>query len=258
MGNSSVHQYFDNSIRQAIRDSIHAFPCFEPLNDNFPNHSTFVRAVRRLVAARVDTDASSSEPLEPWERFAIPPLGENLLTADILRKSESDWEDEDAFRLVLTLSCDLARHRNNKPKVEYVLAARCEPITSLGRKWFPNHSNLNSKQKKSYEKRLKGAIREGVTDNTYIPIPQFANHVPVMVANLKKLELISLDSVCTKKSKTNNAANRNCYRRVASTDSPFREMVVWAHLRVMGRPGIPEIKIQSWIEDALQVQSGSS
>ena len=70
----------------------------------------------------------------------------------------------------------------------------------------------------------------------------------MMVADLKRLELLEWDRVRLDPS-GGTAAGDGVFQRVASTDSPFREMVVWAYLRVTGRPGAPEIHVEEWLED---------
>jgi len=79
----------------------------------------------------------------------------------------------------------------------------------------------------------------------FLPIPGLKEKVPVMVANLKKLDLLEQNRIQLK----HNDSGSPIFERVASTDSPFREMVVWAYLRVTGRPGLPEINIDHWLED---------
>ena len=44
-------------------------------------------------------------------------------------------------------------------------------------------------------------------------------------------------------------ANDEVFRRVASTDSPFREIVTWAYLGVTGRPGGPQIDTEKWLAE---------
>ena len=105
----SVHEDFDGRIREALRDSVRTLRSQIGVGGNGLVNSILRRAVRRLVAAQVDAGASANGKLEPWERFVIPPLGEHLLTADVLRKVNAEWRAEDAFRLVLTPSCDLVR-----------------------------------------------------------------------------------------------------------------------------------------------------
>ena len=242
----SVHEDFDRRIREALRDSVHTLRSQIDTGDGSPN-SILGRAVRRLVAAQVDAGASESGHLEPWERFVVPPLGDHLLTADLLRRGDAEWCTEDAFRLVLTPSCDLVRRGSSPPKAEEVLVARCEPIGDLGALQLRPEEDLNGKKRESQRKRLRDMLREGIA-GPYVPIPRFRGHVPLMVANLKRLELIPWDRIRGEIIPTSEDVGQEGYRRVASTDSPFREMVVWAYLRVTGRPGVPEIDVAGWVD----------
>ena len=79
--------------------------------------------------------------------------------------------------------------------------------------------------------------------SNYLPIPKFERHVPLMAADLKSLELLEWNQVRLEPDDGNAATEGVVYERVAFTDSPFREMVIWAYLRVTGRPGLPEIDV---------------
>ena len=247
----SVHEDFDRRIREALRDSVDTLRSQFATGNNRPANSILRRAVRRLVAAQVDEAASGSGKLEAWERFVVPPLGEHLLTADLLRRSDAGWRQEDAFRLVLTPSCDLAHRGSSQPKAEQVLVAQCEPIGDLGSLQLRAERDLNSRQKKSQRKRLKTLVRDGIA-GPYVPVPRFRGHVPLMVANLKRLELIPWDRILGEPAAPEEDIGQEAYRRIASTDSPFREMVVWAYLRVTGRPGIPEVDVDGWVDHIVE------
>ena len=243
----SVHADFDVRIRGALRDSVHTLQNQIDNADDGSADSVLRRAVRRLVAAHVDAGAWDNGQLEPWERFVVPPLGDHLLTADILRRADAPWRKEEAFRLVLTPSCDLAHHGSSQPKAEQVLVARCERIGDLGDLQLRAERDLNRKKKKSQRKRLRDWVREGIA-GPYVPVPRFRGHVPLMVANLKRLELIPWNRIRENTAATEPDSGQEAFQRIASTDSPFREMVVWAYLRVTGRPGIPEIDVDGWVD----------
>lgn len=38
------------------------------------------------------------------------------------------------------------------------------------------------------------------------------------------------------------------FERIASVDSPFRELVTWSYLQVAGRPGLPDRDLDEWAE----------
>lgn len=240
----SVHEDFDARVREALRDSVHALGEQMGTETNGFDDSILARAVRRLVAARVDAGASADATLHAWERWIVPPLGDHLLTADLIRLKQADWENREAFRLVLTPSCDLAIGHDREPKVEKVLVACCEPLRRFGGTQLSLGEKLTRRQKD----QLRSILTEGMADNI-LPIPSFRGHVPLMVANLKRLELVAWNSIDfgVEDSDAENADAE--FRRVASTDSPFREMVVWAYLRVTGRPGVPNIAVEDWLAD---------
>ena len=240
----SVHDDFDARVREALRDSVHALGEQMDPETNGSDDSILARAVRRLVAARVDAGASADATLHAWERWIVPPLGNHLLTADLLRLKQADWENRDAFRLVLTPSCDLAAGHDRKPKVEKVLVACCEPMKQFGRIQLQTGQRLSQR----VQNQLSSILTEGMADNI-LSIPGFRGHVPLMVANLKRLELIKWNRIDLGVEDGDVEKANPEFCRVASTDSPFREMVVWGYLRVTGRPGVPDIDVDGWLAD---------
>ena len=233
-----VHRQFDDRIREALRDSVPALRDQIGSSVARDDEAVLPRAVRRLVAARMDTEASGDGRLEAWERFVVPALGPHLLSADLLRQKDADWRDPEAFRLVLTPSCDLVPHGDQQPRAERILVARCEPIRRLGNV----EVSLGDTLSKAKRGKLRPILREGIADGL-VPIPRFVGHVPSMAANLKRLELLDWDD------EGRATAGEAVFERAASTDSPFRELVVWAYLRVTGRPGAPEFDVDGWLDD---------
>ena len=126
----SVHLDFDARIREALRDSVYAV---RGQIGNTRKDESVPRAVRRLVAARVDVGASREAKLHAWERFVVPPLGDQFLTADLLKEKDADWREAKAFRLVLSPSCDLVHDGSQNSKVDRILVARCEEMKRLGK-----------------------------------------------------------------------------------------------------------------------------
>ena len=240
-----VHRNFDSRIREALRDSVHALREQLDSNDDDAMGSVIPRAIRRLVAARADIRSAEEGKLQSWERFVLPPLGDHLLTADLLRQKDKPWTDAEAFRLVLTPSCDLVPQGGDaQPLTRCVLVAQCEPMHRLDKIVFNAGTPITNNQKS----RLIPVLNEGMTNN-YFPIPRFKGHIPVMVANLKRLDLVPWDKIQSEQRDQQEITPNIEFVRVASTDSPFREMVVWAYLRVTGRPGVPPIDVDRWLDD---------
>ena len=244
----SVHQYFDAHIREALRDSVDAL---QTQVRTTGQEEVLLRAVRRLVAARADAETSQAGKLRAWERFVVPPLGDHLLTADLLRRAGTEWDKEEAYRLVLTPSCDLAARSGGRPSADRILVACCERIMGLGKIEFTTGVALSESKKNT----LRSILTEGMVGQ-HIPIPEFRGNVPLMVANLKRLELLEWDQVDLQPGDGHESPDDSRFHRVASTDSPFREMVVWAYLRVTGRPGLPIIDIDDWLESISDYVAG--
>ena len=247
----SVHEDFDARVRAALRDSVDVLDN-QIAGTAEPREGALSRAVRRQVAARADLAASAGAELWAWERFVVPPLGDDLLTADLLRLRSAESTDAAAFRLVLTPSCDMVQSGDRKPKVGRVLVARCEPVARLGKVKLKRGKPLTSAQKT----RLRRILTQGM-EGEHLVIPEFRGHLPFMVANLKRLELVAWDKIDLRWDGEN--ADGPEFVRVASTDSPFREMVAWAYLGVTGRPGMPDTDIERWIgEISSHLETGRS
>ena len=232
---AEVHREFDSRIRKALRDS--ALELSDQLEEQPDSVDSLARSVRRLVAARIDEAEYDQEHLHAWERYVVPPLGTHLLTADLLRRTDAVWTDPASFRLVLTPSCDLASHGDTAPRADTVLVARCEPVAEL--------ETLRSGAQSNQRKKLRSLLNEGAIGR-HLPIPCLQGKVPSMVANLKRLELLPWAQIIVGDPAHSTHPEPTHYRRIASTDSPFREMVTWAYLQVAGRPGLPRIDTSAW------------
>ena len=247
----SVHDDFDARIREALRDSVHALERQIAGTDGLGD-GILSRAVRRQVASRVDLAASAGTELRAWERLVVPPLGDDLLTADLLRRRGAKWNEPGAFCMVLTPSCDLVSSGGRTPKVERVLVAWCEPLRQIGKIQLKPGEALSQNQKNS----LHPILTEGMLDRHLI-VPEFRGHVSLMAANLKRLELVEWERIDLRRNGWEAAGPELV--RAASTDSPFREMAVWAYLKVTGRPGMPDTDIERWLgEISSRLEAGGS
>ena len=192
------------------------------------------RAARRRVAALVDEMGPVGNIIEAWEQYVFPPVSDGIRQGDVL------WDEEGAdpehYRIVLTPSCDLVASGGRSPKVGSVLLARCVDMNRA----LDTLGIGGSKSKKS-KSRLRGILNAGF-DGHVIVFPPLANHIPPMAADLRLLELIPVGEV------------RRAFGVVASVDSPFREAIAWAYVRSVGRPGLPERDVDSWIDGVIGIR----
>ncbi len=203
------------------------------------------RATRRRLAAQMDELSNEeSELLASWEQYIFPPISGELRLGDILKKKECGYDDPKAFRILLTPSCDLERH-NGSRKVENALVSRCCPMVE-GIEKSTYMLAGTKKKRKSDEKKMETLLSQGHS-NGIIPLPILKNLIPLMAANLRDLELIPADEIGTP-----DLVGTAKYVRVASLDSPFREMVSWAYLQIAGRPGLPNRNFDKWIKEILE------
>jgi CheY-like chemotaxis protein len=193
-----------------------------------------VRSARRRLAAMMDLNTvSSNELLLSWEQYVYPPLGDSLLTGDILQDRNTDARDPATYRVMLTPSCDTQMNQG-KCKVDAVLVAKCANIDNYTRV-------ANVAPQKIVEKlpRLLTEPQQG----GYVPLPEYKSVLPCMAANLRSLELIPINEIDI----TGSSSGR--FLRVVSVDSPFREHIAWAYLQVAGRPGVPNRDLDKWAQE---------
>lgn len=198
---------------------------FKEYKDEDKRVDVLKRAARRRLAAQMDELSSESYKLAPWEQYISPPISDKIYLGDILKKRDCEDNAPSAFRIVLTPSCDLVNL-----KTENVLFGQCCSVEE-GLKQVFAVKEISSKTKQKVKRFLSGGHSEGI-----IPLPELKGLIPPMAANLRKLELVPVDTI-------------GDYERIASLDSPFREMVSWAYMQIAGRPGLPERDFDAWYDE---------
>ena len=243
---TEAESHIKSKFAEALRDV--APPVYESLGGEHKHLTeTIVRSSRRRLAASMDQQAES-EKLAAWEIYLCPPIeASSLQLGDVLVKTvaaddtgnESQTNsilDPTEFFVVLTPSCDLADSGNRSPKVSKLLAARCCSVNRFKDKVYPNIS------KKKFEDRIESELLTPGHKNEFIPLPKFSNKIPNMLADLRDLCLISVNEV-------GKPSPNDKYIRVASIDSPYREMIAWVYSNFTGRPGLPDRDFNNWIDE---------
>ena len=226
-----------NQVQSSIREHVNrelkdtAPRVFQTVKDTNKRKAIFVRAARRRIAAMMDQP--SAETVACWEQYLYPPVGYCLLTGDIIRKKDEDGGKAEHHFVVLTPSCDLVGTDARTPKVDMVLVARCTHIKNV----LPEVQLSSDTGEANFKRKLLPLLNKGY--GAYcLPLPELPGILPPMTAELKKLQLIDLKLI---------GEEDGCeYCRVASVDSPFREMITWAYLQVTGRPGLPDRDFDDW------------
>jgi CTP synthase len=197
---------------------------------------------RRRLAATMDDLSLLRPKFHPCEQYIYPPLEDYPKLGDLILDTAADTKLPDSFRVILTPSCDLVNKGAQKPKVEKVLCARCENPELLLLK-------VSRNKRREIKQNLPSLLTQGHIDEC-LPLPEFQGVIPPMVANLKKLELISYESI------KNEEGDGVKFVRVASVDSPFREQIAWAYINTGGRPGVPDRDFECWAKQYLDYAKG--
>ena len=228
-----AEQDIRNSFSIAMRDV--APSAFDIYADGDQRKYAVRRAGRRRLAALMDEISEDGQVLASWEQYLSPPVSKDVLLGDVLRKAEGNWTDPASFRVVLTPSCDLVSSAGREAKVENVLVARC-CSTKDG---FDLTSWEGISTGKLRDRLIKTVLSRGYFE-TIMPLPALERRIPTMVANLRQLELIPIGDIGT---------GSKPFLRIASLDSPFRELTSWSYVDVAGRPGVPDRDFESWRDE---------
>ena len=228
-GEENIRTAFFRAVRDVAPDAFRHYEHQEHRSDSI------LRASRRRVAALMDEPFSGDGELAAWEQYLCPPVAKDLQLGDVLRIPNGPSDDPNAFRLVLTPSCDLVSSNGRTPKVKEVLVAKCysirEGLQRLGiHRDFENELSRHSIFTQGYS----GPI---------VLLPYLRGRIPAMAANLRQLELIPTEKIVP--------GEKAEYCIVASIDSPFRELVSWAYLQISCRPGLPDRDIESWRQEVI-------
>ena len=209
------------------------------------------RVTRRRLAASLDSPSSSGDTVTPLEQFIYPPLEPNLLTGDILRRRTAKPGDgANAFRVILTPSCDLQTGSRRHP-VSKVLLARCIAVNDPEVLRLCGLQECNAaKLPKALGGKLKSDDRESIC-----VLPALSDEWPVMVVDFKRLELISRTKISLAKSHRERTTS---LYRVASSDSPFRERLAWRYVETGGRPGLPDFDRDTFERDIVRTATSLS
>lgn len=199
-----------------------------------------VRSARRRVAAMADEALEAdATPLASWEHYVFPPLPGHLLTGDLICRKDAPKDNPSSFAVVLTPSCDLAHGEGRKPKVSKALVAHCSDVKIVCQE-------VRVEAPAKLRERLPAFLSRGF-GTLCVPLPALPNIFPAMAVVLRNLELIELKRI--------GDGDEFEYIRIASVDSPFREMIAWAYMQVAGRPGLPERDFGAWTEEIIQALS---
>jgi CTP synthase len=175
----------------------------------------FTRLVKRRLAVSIDTN-TDNKPINAWEIYLYPCLGNEYLTGDILRKKGAVKKDPLSYRIILSPSCDLQKGREHIQNVK--VACFC---------------NIHDQYKKN---DLVASRLRDTSPKQFVFFHKLEGEFPHMLCNFKEIETVNFDDLDKK------------FERIVSIDSPFRESIVWADITINGRPGLPDRDCESWLE----------
>lgn len=232
---TEAEEHVRRSFSSAMRDvAPHAFETF---TDTTQRAETITRSGRRRLAALMDGFMQDGTKLACWEQYLCPPISPDIKLGDILREESKKHDDPTAFRLVLTPSCDLVSSGGRTPKVCKVLTAKCGSMRD-----GLNLTNMKEMGITKLKERLTGTVLSHGYLESMIPFPCLKGRIPTMAANLRDLEFIPIGDI---------GESDNPFLRIASIDSPFRELISWAYLQIACRPGIPDREFDKWSDEII-------
>ena len=242
----------EEPLRRSFSDAMREVApyAFTTFTDDTQRIRRITRSGRRRLAALMDESSADESVLASWEQYLFPPVHGDIQLGDVLKKRRGPRNDPYSFRVVLTPSCDLVSSGKRIPKAKKILAARCcsmkegLELTSL--------KDVVGRPPKLKERLRSAILTQGYLE-AVIPFPGLQGQIPTMAANLRDLELID-------NGKVGDRDTDGPFVRIASIDSPFRELVAWAYLQIACRPGLPDRDFNSWrdeiVEDVKQANGG--
>lgn len=238
----------EDSIRARLADAMqHVAPyAVEAHTDPNEVRETILRMGRRRLAAQMDDVMFGDQStLKSWEMYLCPPVSADLQLGDVLRESAMEECRPEFFRLVLSPSCDMVRAGRRSPKISNVLLARCCSITTA----LEGLGLADIKDSKLRDpSRLN--LSQGYIDHL-IHLPSLSGRIPTMAADVKDLELVSINRIASHQSVDSNSQQ---FSRVASIDSPFREAIMWSYVQTAGRPGLPDRDTGAWSSEIIDAR----
>lgn len=230
----TIKKQFSVAMREVAP---YAYRTFQ--DDAVQREDVILRSGRRRLAALMDGYSKDGTRLASWEQYLCPPVCLDIQLADILRVENARLDDPASFRVVLTPSCDLVASGGRTPKVDNVLVARCCSMEE-GRGFIRSLKEANSSKLKS---RLPNQLLSRGYHEAIVPFPRLDDQIPTMAANLRDLDFIPLDDI---------GISGTPILRIASIDSPFRELISWAYLQIACRPGLPDRDFDSWSDEIVR------
>ncbi len=225
-----IRQQFALAMREVAPYAAEAFPEPAQYRDAVTRHG------RRRLAALADEMALGK--LASWEQYIHPPVSSDPMLGDILRSKDGDKNKAESFCVVLTPSCDLSAPEGRKAKVDQVLvAACCSPKQAI------QQTALGRLSKEKIADTLTSTVLTQGYYQKVVPFPLLKGKIPSMMADLKHLKQIPLTEIVPV------ATAR--YERVASLDSPFRELIAWAYMQTACRPGLPDRDCDAWKKEIM-------
>ncbi len=210
---------------------------FKISTDDTQRREIIKRSGRRRLAALMDELSKDGTNLASWEQYLYPPVNTDIMLGDILRKVDGSVDDPQSFRIVLTPSCDLVSSRGRVPKVANVLVSKCASM----KKGLDITSLKDIKTKKLKDRLVNTVLTHGYYE-AMIPFPGMKDIIATMAANLRDLEFIPIEDI---------GNSKKPFLRIASVDSPFRELIAWAYLHTACRPGLPDRDYDSWRDEII-------
>ncbi len=222
-------------VRRVLRDvSSHVFA---GAPDEDAQRDVLVRAARRRISAVLDHDAvKDGRPLRNWEKYVVPPLEPDVMMADLIREREKAVDDADAYRVVLTPTCDMVSGQN--ANVSRTLIAKC----CSWKTFFTSGASIAANTGISTLKKKLSALLNECYAKGYVLLPEYPHYFPSVAVNLRDLDLVPLSDI------GGLVDGPEPFVRIASIDGPFREQIAWSYLQISGRPGAPPCDNTSWAQ----------
>ncbi len=179
-----------------------------------------VQLAQALGAPEKGSVGADPDKVHPMEYYVYPPLGPDILTADLL---EGEVSGVKGYWVVLTPSCDMV---SGRVKAHSVLVARCLPLDEFEEFAGYRTNSASRNAKDALEALLRNNRKKGQQER-YFFLPA-ALKIPNLVVDLQNVHSISFEQA-------------RALSRIASLDNPFAEALAARFARYFGRLGFPDL-----------------
>lgn len=185
----NVLTQYRNEVGNAIIEAFNVIKPIQEASENYIGDAPIKYLLARRTADYFDLEKENLK-LPQWGMYTYPPVSNSLTVCDIIKKVPVDDNQApaaEAYRLILTPSCDMVSEGGRNPKVKEIVCAKCFDKEIMVSAFSRGIKNSKLKDK------LGSALTSGAIRN-WVALPKLVGVCPTMCTDMKRLEVIPIES----------------------------------------------------------------